>query len=287
MSNNGNNAVSVVHLVWIDYGIDLFKRFLESYRKNPAGYPHELVLLFNGVSDDKEIQPYLDHVLQAGIKFQSHVNYKRDQDLTAYFWVAKRIATPYILFLNSYAELLQADWLAKYMYQASNPEVGIIGASGSWLSYYRTVLNKNSWHWEQNKSFAQNTKKYRTLLKAVFYWKWLFPDFPNPHIRTNAFLISRDLMLQVETKSMESKFSAYLLESGNKSITRQILAKGKRVLVIDRQGAAFAPQDWDKAKVFWISSQENLLVSDNQTAIYDQLDSIGKKEFTFNAWGIR
>jgi hypothetical protein len=287
MSNNGNNAVSVVHLVWIDFGIDLFKRFLESYKKYPAGYPHDLVLLFNGVSDDKEIQPYLDLVLQIGLKFQSHVNYKRDQDLTAYFWVAERIATPYILFLNSYAELLQADWLAKYMHQASNPEVGIVGASGSWLSYYRTVLNRNSWHWERSKSFAQNIKKYRTLSKAVFYWKWLFPDFPNPHIRTNAFLISRDLMLQVETKSMESKFSAYLLESGNKSITRQILAKGKRVLVIDRQGVAFEPEDWDKAKVFWISTQENLLVSDNQTAIYDQLDSNGKKEFTFNAWGIR
>ncbi len=288
MPNNGNNAVSVIHLIWMDYGIELFRRFLESYIKYPAGYPHDLVLLFNGVNDVQETKPYLDLILEAGIKFQTHINYHRDQDLQAYFWVAERLNTPYLLYLNSYSELLEQGWLEKYMRHVNSTDIGIIGASGSWLSYYRTIMNKNSWGWERDKSFSQNLAKYRTLIKAIVYWKWMFPDFPNPHIRTNAFLISRDLMLQIKSRPLGSKkFKAYLLESGRRSITRQVLKKGLRVMVMDRNGILFKPEEWDEAKVFWISEQENLLVSDNQTQIYAGSDPSEKHGMSFNAWGIK
>lgn len=287
MAQSGNKLVSVVHLVWMDYGIELFSKFLESYAQFPAGYPHDLVFLFNGVKELKDTDPYVDLARKAGLSFKTHLNYRRDQDLQAYFWVTERITTPHILFLNSYVRFLSNEWLAKYMNHSNSEEIGIIGATGSWLSYYRTVRNINPLKWQSKASLKENLIKYRTLLKAEFYWKWLFPDFPNPHIRTNAFLIRRDLMLSIRTKSLRSKFQAYLLESGLKSITRQILNKGKQVLVIDKNGNTHDPLKWPDAKVFWISDQENLLISDNQTQNYTNADSQGKKEMTANAWGIK
>jgi len=288
MPNNGNNAVSVIHLIWMDFGIELFRKFLESYIKHPAGYPHDLVLLFNGVDDVQETKPYLDLILNTGIKFQTHINYHRHLDLQVYFWIAERLDTPYLLYFNSYAELREQAWLEKYMRHINSKDIGIIGATGSWLSYYRTIMNNNSWRWERDKSFSQNLAKYRLLIKAMGYWKWLFPDFPNPHIRTNAFMISRDLMLQIKSRPLGSrKFNAYLLESGRNSITRQVLKKGLRAMVIDRNGMLYKPEEWDKAKVFWISEQENLLVSDNQTQLYASSPASEKHRMSFNVWGIK
>lgn len=288
MDNRKSNAVSVVHLIWMDYGIELFKKFLESYIKNPSGYPHELVLLFNGVNEVGETEPYLDLILKTGTSFQSHINYQRSQDLEAYFWITDKLSSHYILFLNSYAGFNEPGWLEKYMRHIDNKEIGIIGATGSWLSYYRTSMNQNPPKWEPGETLGANIKKYRTFLKASLYWRWFFPDFPNPHLRTNAFLISRPLMMEIKSKPLGSKkFNAYLLESGNNSITRQVLKKGLKAMVLDRHGILYGPENWDKSKVFWISEQENLLVSDNQTQLYAGSSASEKSVMSFNAWGIK
>jgi hypothetical protein len=68
------------------------------------------------------------------------------------------------------------------------------------------------------------------------------------------------------------------LKAVETSLTNQVLNKGYKVVVVDKHGEAYESQDWAKSKTFWISKQENLLVSDNQTQLYaDALQSQQEK----------
>ena len=40
--------IAVFHIVWQPFGLEVFRKFLASYRAHPAGQAHELVLLFKG-----------------------------------------------------------------------------------------------------------------------------------------------------------------------------------------------------------------------------------------------
>ena len=104
------------------------------------------------------------------------------------------------MFLNSFSLILDNDWLLKLTKHIDDPKVGIISPSGSYQSYYDTVFFNNSWKWGGNKSLKENYLKYKLLIKAIFTGVFLFPPFPNPHIRTNAFLISRKLFFKLKNK---------------------------------------------------------------------------------------
>ena len=43
---------------------------------------------------------------------------------------------------------------------------------------------------------------------------------------------------------------AYRLESGYKSITKQIIKKGYDVLIVDKNGKYIRYQEWNKANIF-------------------------------------
>jgi len=81
------------------------------------------------------------------------------------------------------------------------------------------------------------------------------------------------------------KLSAYRLESGNDSVTNQVLRLGLRVLVVGRDGEAYEPARWHLSNTFWQSREENLLVADNQTEAYLLSDSARRSELSEYAWG--
>ena len=47
----------------------------------------------------------------------------------------------------------------------------------------------------------------------------------------------------------------------------------------------YEKHEWDISNTFWRGSQENLLISDNQTRKYDGGVSDWKKKWEFFAWG--
>ena len=280
------NTVSVIHLIWLPLGTVPFSNFLSSYCKYKSGHPHELVLLFNGVSTEEDLSPFLNIIDGKRIPYRSIIHYGWSQDLDAYFWVANLLNSTHLLFLNSYSELLADGWLEKYMQPAKDPRVGIIGATGSWQSYYRTVFINNNWKWEKTKSTHDNIRKFKLLIKAAIYWRLLFPDFPNPHIRTNAFMVQRELLISLKKKTrLKNKLAALALENGRRSITNQLYKRGYEAIVIDRWGGSFKKREWMQSKVFWIEEQQNLLVSDNQTKKYRDGDQDTRKKLSFLAWG--
>ena len=51
-------------------------------------------------------------------------------------------------------------------------------------------------------------------------------------------------------------------------------------------GKGYDISHWKESRTFWIAEQENLLISDNQTALYHNADSSYRKILSNNAWGI-
>ena len=279
-----NPKVSVVYLVWIPYGVELFRNFIMSYNKYDAGLKHDLILLFNGVNATEDTAPFHEVAKQFDLSYNSFTR-QSGLDLDAYFWIAEQLDSSYFFFLNSFSRILADNWLQKLVRYMSNPKIGIISPSGSYQSYYSSVFINNSWKWDREKSVKENYSKYSLLIKAFFYWRFLFPSFPNPHIRTSAFLISRQLFLDIKRKELENKFMAYKLESGYYSITRQILKKGLEVLVVDQDGEAYKIPEWIRTNIFWKGDQQGLLISDKQSEEYRLSNDAIKNKLTKLAWG--
>jgi hypothetical protein len=278
--------MGVVYLAWLPYGIGHFKTFINSYIKYGAGYPHQLILVFNGLAADYPNKPeeYLAYMESLSVKAHTCLYFQEGQDIEIYRKTAAAVSTEFVLFFNTYSELLSEKWLACYA-ENFNEKTGIIGASGSFQSYYSSVFQKHAAGWEASKGFLYNFRKYKLFVKAFLYWRFLFKPFPSASIRTNAFMVRRKEFLQLKTETVNTKFKAYQFESGKKSLTAFYYKKGLKVLVTNKHGKTYEAAEWKKSLTFWIHNQENLLVADNQTRMYTDAAITEKKEMTRLAWG--
>ncbi len=284
-ANHITPAIAVVHLVWLPYGISVFNNFIDSYSEFTAGVDHQLLLVFNGVKDPLQTAEYHHYAKARNIAYNS-ISIGEGQDLDCYFKAAKALRTEYIMILNSFATLKNHNWLKKYAAVfLDSGNAGLVGATASNQSYYSSVFQKNQAGWEADKSFMHNFQKYKLFVKAFVYWRFLFKPFPNPHIRTNGFMIRRSVFLALQHSPFKSKFMAYRFESGRKSMTNQVLAQGYTVLVIDINGKTFEPPLWKESLTFWAGNQENLLIADNQTDLYSNASPSEKKKMAWLAWG--
>jgi hypothetical protein len=111
-----------------------------------------------------------------------------------------------------------------------------------------------------------------------------FNPFPSYHVRTNSFLVSGELFRKLPRHKFLTKYDAYRFESGKNSLTNRVLAMGHDVLVIGRDGRAYAREEWPESTTFWQRDQSNLIVADSQTNAYFY-GSTKKREFLSHfAW---
>lgn len=312
--SNPSKELCVVHLVRAHNGIEPFKRFIESYRENPGGIEHDLLIVFKGFAQPQDAAEYremltLFHYAELEISDEGF-------DITAYFAVVMRYSEQYryFCFLNSYSVILDRDWLRKLYRNISRPGVGLVGATGSWNSHHSNAyawlrlivtifrariirclsLNKSRANTETG-SHPHGAHKKRALWKIatlIVRDAWVnfqllinFDTFPNYHIRTNAFMISCELMQTLKCPVMKTKMDAYRFESGKKGFTRQILNRGKRVIVVGKDGIGYEKENWIESKTFWQSEQENLLVADNQTRDYQEGSQERRSYLSSITWG--
>lgn len=109
--------------------------------------------------------------------------------------------------------------------------------------------------------------------------------FPAPHLRTNAFMLRRQLMLGLKAGRLRTKLDAYMFEGGRDGLTGQILRRGLKALVAGRDGNAYAPEEWPASETFWQGEQSNLLVADNQTRDYACGSTRQRTFLSRFAWG--
>lgn len=109
--------------------------------------------------------------------------------------------------------------------------------------------------------------------------------FPNPHIRTNAFMIERKLFLDVLPDSIETKNDSYFFESGPDGLTQQILRRGMKAVVVGANGRVYAMEEWGHSGTFRLGDQHNLLVKDNQSRAFQNMSAAERRAFTTMTWG--
>ncbi|MES1180138.1 MAG: glycosyltransferase [Hyphomicrobium sp.] len=112
-----------------------------------------------------------------------------------------------------------------------------------------------------------------------------FPYFPNPHIRSNAFMLRRQDFIHAPLEDGNTKIQAMKLESGFEGLSRRFLDAGQRLLVVGANGRAYDIPDWPQSECFRSNTQSNLLVSDNQTRQFDKMSPSSRATHQMFSWG--
>ncbi len=275
-------------MAWLPYGINHFIEFIYSYVQSDAGYAHELIIAFNGLDEQHEniADEYIQYLKDNNIHNYVCYYYDKGLDIEIYKKLGAILTNDFILFFNSYSKIERSNWLLSYV-QNYNESIGLIGATGSYAGFISIVNSKILQDLFSKGTLISkiNLLKYGIKLNILYNNK--FDKFPNPHIRTNAFFIKRTLLNEILMVKPRNKTHAYLFENGGKSLTRQVLGKGLQCVIIDKYGKSYLIKDWPHSGIFWQSSQENLLISDNQTRKYLSANDKERAQLRKYAWGTK
>ena len=327
-----SKKVAVVYLARPKTGVNYIRNFVKSYEQHGAGYSHDLFILGKGLLDPKDLFAKINHkfisIPDIGFDIHAYINFSNSSNYE------------YILFCNTYSQIESDDWLLKMMTHAVNPQIGIVGCTGSYESLLKSsqLIQKVNWlinikkikineEFEMRYGFfidlleESKGKSYRQLIgmlirrflkfiqvQAVEYdpeldsefsamwanasieggpleWLYKFPEFPNPHIRTTAFLIKRNLLRRFNFLVPESKEACAIFESGYEGLTRKIIDLNLGVCVVGADGVAYSIQDWQKSNTFRSKEEENILISDNHVRGWRET-SISKRSLIHElTWG--
>ncbi len=225
-----NDRIAVVHLVRKANDAGFLNTFIDAYRRFPAGQAHDLVFILKGFEPGEE-----STVLAAAgdLRYSLLTLPDTGRDIGSYLAAAHLLEQDYLFFLNSFSRPLHPDWLAKlYRALVETPCAGVVGATGSW--------------WRMSREHP----------------------FPNFSIRTNGFLIKRQLLLQLSLWEIRDRQDAVLFEAGPEGLTRQLLDRGLQPFVVDAEGIVWPHERWPISRTFWSREQEGLLIADNRTDAY-------------------
>jgi hypothetical protein len=298
----------VVYLYRFAEGEIPVRAFLDSYRAHPAGLEHDLHVVLKGFPNQNALAAA--RALFGALPINTIEVDDTGYDIGSYFAAARSVANRQLIFLNTFSEILADNWLSYFDGALRVARVGLVGATGSWQSAssryeaaFLTVLRHPAYYlnryfgilsfgarkdarWDDVDGKINFRRLIRRLSRISLYplRVYEFGRYPNPHIRTNAFMIQRDLFLSLRSVTLKGKMDAYKFESGRYSMTKQIMARGLRPVVVDRSGKIYAIPDWKSSSTFWIDLQANLLVADNQTSSY-ATGSLGYRKVLKNyAW---
>jgi hypothetical protein len=114
-----------------------------------------------------------------------------------------------------------------------------------------------------------------------------FYPFLNYHIRTNAFMISAELMRKIKHKALTTKLDAWRFESGKESMTQQVLHMNLRAVLVGKDGKVFEKKTCVKSGTLWQADQYDLLIADNRTNAYAKADLAQRWRLSTYAWADR
>lgn len=112
-----------------------------------------------------------------------------------------------------------------------------------------------------------------------------FPAFPNPHLRSNGFMMQRERFLEFNLPPTPGKFDTSLFESGPDSMTARLRARNLGVVVVGADGAAYGVAKWWRSNTFRNGDQRNLLVADNHTRAFSAMSPGGRATHAWITWG--
>lgn len=218
------------------------QRFVDAFKRYKPSTPYSLYVINKGF-DDGELHEQYRFFQELTPNF---INLGDDGiDLSAYRQAALKIPESVVFFMNTYSEPLQTNWLEGIFETfMSSAEISLVGCSAS-------------------------TETAHPFLPE-------FPEYPNFHVRTNGFMLKReDFLALTEGRTLLTKEDGYQVEAGTQSLTRMVLASGKKVVPVGLKGAIKPRSLWRKS-LFRCGRQRLLLLADNQTRAYEQSSTFGK-----------
>jgi hypothetical protein len=295
--------IGVVYLCRSAEGERPVHTFVNSYRTHQAGIAHDLHIVFKGFRDPAALANV--KTLFSGLSINPIELDDTGFDIGSYFAAARAVKNRRLIFFNTFTEILTDDWLKKFDKASSSPGVGLVGATGSWQSHcsaYELHIQR-IWHLIAHpasfikarpaSSISLRRRSKWRLLRSIYIllrvdryitYRYQYRRFPNPHIRTNAFMIERDRLLSLKASSFKTKSAAYKFESGWRSLTAQIMSCHLRPVVVDRNGEVHDIPDWKSSSTFWSDQQANLIVADNRTRDYSEGGQDVRAFLQWNAW---
>jgi hypothetical protein len=302
------DRLCLVHLVREVNGLGPLREFADALRRHPPGVEHEFVLAMKGFTSPAQARPYLDEVsdLAPSALFFGD----RGFDLGVYFMAAAQLRRGRYCFMKSQSRPLVDGWLAKLDAALDRPGVGQVGATGAWSSRrslmlyllglpsaYRKllpvpavgrahVLATQAKHGSREQtSLARSIVARAKALPNAPQELFGFESFPVPHLRSTAFMITHEALVELRLFATETKLDGLALESGRDSITHQLERIGLSSLVVDRAGAAYARDQWHRSYTFMQGDQEGLLVAENHTDFYAAGDLDRRRFLSASVWG--
>lgn len=279
---NTNDHITVVYLSALAYDINDLISFLNSYEKFEAGMDHELLIVLNGTTlvSEETIKKFKQEINNRNIKNCRIITSPSGQDIHIYSQLAETLSSGYLLFLNSFSVLKANNWL-RFFTDNYTADTGVIGATGSNASFIRAHRRR----FKIAKGFAEKFRQLKYIIKLNTLYRNKFGKFPNPHIRTTGFFISRKLFLSLELRHPKIKREAWYFENGSNGMTRQLLKRGLKCKVVGRNGKAYNVEDWKDSNTFWNGEQENNLIADNHVKRYEEATEHMKNYYKIDAWG--
>lgn len=216
-------------------------RFIASYKRHPAGIDHRLYVIYKEFDLDESLEWASEQFNLMG----EHTSIGDYMAFNSYaggsFWEAsKHVEEPLICCLGSSSEIMHTNWLAMLHLGFSLPTVGVVCCTGS----YGFITEFN----------PQLT-------------------YPNIHIRNLSFLIEKARYQEAArtvdwTPKEGHKLADLNFEHGPNSLTRQIMAAGKTVLVVEKDRIR-APHEWGDTT--YRGNLHNVLVHDRGARDYQDL----------------
>tara|TARA_B100001057_G_scaffold280940_1_gene281345 strand:- start:1981 stop:2796 length:816 start_codon:yes stop_codon:yes gene_type:complete len=246
------------------------KNFLKKYQEMQSGINHELLICYKFLNQ-KEIT-IIRNILK-DLNFIEYIDQHiiNDFDIGSYGRISKNFPSRLIFFLNGNSFPNCHNWLK--IIADNYEENSIIGTSASNLSLYSSLKLKKFY-------------KFFTYFFRLYKYKKKFDKFPNPHLRTNGFLInSDDFNHYMIDKNINNKEDSWAIESGKKSLTNFFKNKKFNIYVVNSKGNKFSEIDWKLSETFNYHKQDKYIISDNQIRKYLDLDDVKKKISQLETWG--
>jgi hypothetical protein len=282
--------IALVYLArGVDGGLASASQFFESYHRRSAGVPHMLYVIAKGWPDRAGYSALIEMASRSG----KVVDLPDDGfDLTAYYRLARDLREELVCFLNTFSVIESDRWLKGLGSALALPGVGLAGCFGSYGTLRPRVQNLLFNTREAAKTRASKAVLGELLAHVGDRWRTArsndcFPAFPNPHVRTNGFMLARETFVAFwQGKPIpQTKRSVCAFESGSAGLTRFIEARGQRAVVVGADGGVYQKDQWLESRTFRVPPKGNNMISDNATRRYfaDGRDRRRRKEFA--TWG--
>jgi len=144
---------------------------------------------------------------------------------------------------------------------------------------------------------GQSVRMDKIEVEFEKYWKSLiqpggafflfrdFKPFPNPHLRSNAFVIGRELLLDLNFTLDDTKAAANRFESAPDGLPARLAERGLSLILVGADGTNYEVAEWPNSGTFRLDNQQNVLVADNQVRAFSAMSKWQKALHTRMTWG--